>query len=182
MKKILLNSLMATLLATTTQINAATQIYGGTITFTGNAVDAACAVSANSSNQTINMGQVRLAELSGGVGKLSSAKTSFNIILDQCDTNVADSVSVLFTGSVQNSNQEVLAAGMGATSQAATGIGIKITDPNGDTVKFDGTLSAPFGLFGTTNVLTYFAQFISTNAVVTEGNTNATMTFNVTYS
>lgn len=182
MKKILLNSLMATLLATTTQINAATPVYGGTIMFIGNAVDAACAVSAQSSNQTINMGQVRLAELTGAVGKLSSAKTEFNIILDQCDTNVADSVSVLFTGSVVGSLQTVLAAGMGATSKAATGIGIQITDPNGDIVKFDGTDSAPFGLFGVTNVLTYFSQFISTDAVVTDGNTNATMTFSVTYS
>ncbi|PJE88314.1 hypothetical protein CU280_09240 [Yersinia mollaretii] len=182
MKKILLNSFAMAFLATTTQINAATPIYGGTINFTGNAVNAACAVSAKSSNQTIDMGQVRLAELDGGANKLSSAKTAFTIILDQCDTNVASQVGVLFTGSVANANQEVLAAGMGATSTAATGIGIQITDPNGDTVKFDGSANSNFTLIGVTNVLTYFAQFISTATTVTDGNTNATMTFSVTYT
>lgn len=57
------SALGLTLLSAAAFASAATTVQGGTVHFTGQIVNAACAVSADSMNQTVNMGQVFLSGL-----------------------------------------------------------------------------------------------------------------------
>src|SRR5471032_1523680 len=70
-------------------------VNGGTIHFQGEVVNAACAVDTGSTDQTVQLGQVRTAALSAA-GQTSSP-VGFNIQLDDCDTKVSNQASVAFT-------------------------------------------------------------------------------------
>lgn len=76
---------------------SSTTVQGGTVEFKGSVVDAACAVTADTSNQIVNMGQVRLAALTGK-DSVANQKTPFSIKLADCDTTVASQASVTFDG------------------------------------------------------------------------------------
>jgi type 1 fimbria pilin len=51
-------------------------VQGGTVEFKGSVVDAACAVTADTTNQMVNMGQVRLAAFTGK-DSVANQKTPF---------------------------------------------------------------------------------------------------------
>ena len=87
-------------------------VQGGTVEFKGSVVDAACAVTADTSNQIVNMGQVRLAALTGK-DSVANQKTPFSIKLADCDTTVASQASVTFDGNA--------AAGEAGRGDAARG-------------------------------------------------------------
>ena len=61
-KQRLVMSVVALAVLSASQLSmAATTVTGGTVHFTGRIVNAACAVSADSTDQTVNMGQYRTA-------------------------------------------------------------------------------------------------------------------------
>jgi len=72
-------------------------VNGGTVEFKGSVVDAACAVTADTTNQVVNMGQVRLAAFTGK-DSVANQKTPFTIKLADCDTTIASQASVTFDG------------------------------------------------------------------------------------
>ena len=67
-------------------------VNGGTVHFTGELVNAACAVSTESSNQTVELGQYRTAKLAAS-GDLSTP-VPFKIKLVDCDPAVATTAAV----------------------------------------------------------------------------------------
>lgn len=150
---------------------------GGKIHFVGTAVNAACAVDANSVNQDVQLGQVRTARLTKNA--LSSSRIPFKIMLGDCDTSTYKSAAVSFTGTAATGYSNVLQAGEG--SSAATGVGIQIFDSTGTAVTL-GTPSNAFSLTNGSNELDFNASFFGTSDVATAGDASATANFNITYS
>ena len=127
-------------------------VQGGTVEFKGSVVDAACAVTADTSNQIVNMGQVRLAALTGK-DSVANQKTPFSIKLADCDTSGAGS---------------------------AAGVGIQIYDKDGSALDL-GTASQAVTLIDGDNTLNFSADYYQTADTATAGSVDTTATFNVTY-
>lgn len=71
----------------------------GTVTFVGSIIDAPCSISPESTDQTVEMGQVSNAALvNQGEGRVEN----FSIKLEGCDFKTAASVDVTFSGIADN--------------------------------------------------------------------------------
>lgn len=154
-------------------------VNGGTVHFKGELVNAACAVSTTSDNQIVELGQYRTAKFTK-VGDTSTA-IPFSIVLNDCDSDVAETASVSFSGQSAESNPGLLAINAG-NATAAGGVGIEILDrtstplpPNGTT--FSGAQTLNNGV----NVLPFSARYKATAATVTAGQANADATFIMKY-
>ncbi|WP_320744182.1 type 1 fimbrial major subunit FimA [Enterobacter mori] len=161
---------------------ASTTVQGGTVHFKGQIVNASCSVSAESSDQTVNLGQYK-SSLFTSVGVRSGA-IPFNIVLNDCDTLVAQSASVAFSGAVDANDPTVLSTSNlgGGAGGAAAGVGIEISDKQGTVLTPDGsTFSAPNTLITGTNTLIFNARYKSTAAIVTPGEADADATFVMQY-
>lgn len=154
-----------------------TTVQGGTVEFKGAVVDAACAVTADSSNQIITLDQVRLVRLAGK-GSTANQKTPFSIKLADCDSDVSSQASVTFEGNASADEAGVLDNTAGAG--AAQGVGIQIYDKDGSALAL-GTASQAVTLIDGSNTLNFAADYFQTADTATAGSVDATTTFNVTY-
>ncbi|MEY8650260.1 fimbrial protein [Klebsiella michiganensis] len=154
-------------------------VNGGTVHFKGEVVNAACAVDADSVEQTVQMGQVRSALL-GSAGATSSA-VGFNIQLNDCDTTVATKASVAFYGTAVDSENPTVLALQNSSAGGATNVGVQILDSMGTPLALDGaTFGAAANLNNGTNVIPFQARYYATGAA-TAGTANADATFKVQY-
>jgi type 1 fimbria pilin len=156
-------------------------VTGGTVHFKGSLVDAACSVSTDSADQIVDLGQHPLHDFKN-VGDKSELRP-FNIKLEDCDTTVASTAAVAFSGAVDSTNTDLLAidatAGNGA---GASGVGIQILDEKSEVVTPDGSkFSAPHTLIDGENILNFKSQYVSTAASPTAGQANADATFIMQY-
>ncbi|MCS3407315.1 type 1 fimbrial major subunit FimA [Serratia sp. AKBS12] len=184
MYKNLSRILIGTALLTTaaSALAATTTTYGGNIHFTGRIVNAACAVSADSTDQTVNLGQYRTAKFTAAGDY--SGKVPFTIKLEDCDTAVSTKASVAFNGPADKTDNTVLGVSnvAGGAAGVASGVGIELRDhldnvliPNG------ATYSAPFTLADGKNVLHFTARYKATAKTVTPGEADADATFTMQY-
>ncbi|KAA6177463.1 fimbrial protein [Pseudomonas marginalis] len=161
---------------------APTQVNGGTVHFKGEIVNAACAVSADSSNQTVLLGQYRSAKFKAAGDK--TGLVPFTIKLQDCDTTVSTKASVAFSGVADSVDPTVLAIsniGDGA-SGAASGVGIEIADSQGVViVPNSGAFSTAKTLKDGDNILPLTARYKSTAKDVTPGAADADATFTMQY-
>lgn len=182
MKSIAVSMFMA--MGVVSAANAAAVIVpGGTVHFKGTIVNAACAVSADSTNQTVQLGQYRTANFNA-VGDRSTA-VPFTIKLEDCDPTVSTTASVAFSGNADSVDNTVLTVSNigGGASGAATGVGIEISDHLGKVLKPDGSVySTPKNLIDGANVLDFTARYKSTVATVTPGQADADATFTMQYN
>ncbi|HIE9359440.1 TPA: type 1 fimbrial major subunit FimA [Klebsiella quasipneumoniae subsp. similipneumoniae] len=160
--------------------NAATVVVnGGQVHFKGEVVNAACAIDAGSMDQTVQMGQVRTAQLNAA-GK-TSTPVGFEIKLVDCDTTVATKSSVAFVGSAVNAANPTVLALQSSSAGGATNVGVQIVDKNGTALSVDGnTFSSPITLIDGTNLFKFQARYFST-AAATAGTANADASFKVQY-
>lgn len=152
-------------------------VNGGTVEFKGSVVDAACAVTADTTNQVVNMGQVRLAAFTGK-DSVANQKTPFTIKLADCDTTIASQASVTFDGNAAAGEAGVLDNTSGAGN--AAGVGIQIYDKDGSALNL-GTASQAVTLIDGDNTLNFSADYYQTADTATAGSVDTTATFNVTY-
>jgi type 1 fimbria pilin len=152
-------------------------VQGGTVEFKGSVVDAACAVTADTTNQVVNMGQVRLAAFTGK-DSVANQKTPFTIKLADCDTTIASQASVTFDGNAAAGEAGVLDNTSGAGN--AAGVGIQIYDKDGSALDL-GTASQAVTLIDGDNTLNFSADYYQTADTATAGSVDTTATFNVTY-
>ncbi|WP_225182470.1 type 1 fimbrial major subunit FimA [Pectobacterium aroidearum] len=182
MHKSLLNTLIgASLLSSSVTVFAAT-VAGGTVHFKGEIVNAACAVSTNTADQIVNLGQYRTARFTG-VGTYSG-KVPFTINLEDCDSTVSTTAAVAFTGTADSNDNTVLAVSNigGGASGAAGGVGIEISDRTGAVLTPNGSVySAPQTLNDGSNVLAFNARYKATQATTTPGAADADATFTIDY-
>lgn len=155
-------------------------VSGGTIHFEGKLVNAACAVSTKSADQTVTLGQYRTASFTT-VGD-TTALVPFTIVLNDCDPKVAATAAVAFSGQADNTNNNLLAVSSADNSTTATGVGIEILDNTSSPLKPDGaTFSAKQALIEGTNTLRFTARYKATVADTTPGQANADATFIMKY-
>ncbi|WP_032695642.1 type 1 fimbrial major subunit FimA [Raoultella planticola] len=161
---------------------AVTTVTGGTVHFRGSLVDAACAVSADSADQTVTLGQYTLHHFKN-VGDSSSA-IPFKIKLEDCDTTIASTAAVAFSGQRDATQTNLLAIDSSENGNTATasGVGIQILDEASQKVNPDGsTFSTAHTLVDGENVLNFSAQYVSTVAAPTAGQANADAVFIMQY-
>lgn len=155
-------------------------VNGGTIHFNGELVNAACAVSTQSSDQTVKLGQYRTAAFAK-VGD-TSAQVPFTIVLNDCDTSVSTMASVSFSGQTDATDPTLLSINSGGNSSTATGVGIEILDSASKVLTPDGsTFSTKKTLINGTNTLPFTARYKSTTTTATAGQANADATFVMKY-
>lgn len=163
-----------------------TSVTGGTLHFRGSLVDAACAVSTDSQDQVVDLGQhpVHLFK----AAKDKSELRPFTIKLEDCDTTLAKTVSVAFTGSEDNTDNTLFAINAdNDNGNNAKGVGIQILDDTSAPVKpntiSDGTTSssAPVTLKNGENILNFSAQYVATAANPSAGTADADVTFVMQY-
>lgn len=157
-----------------------TTVTGGTVHFTGSLVDAACAVSTDSTDQTVDLGQYTLHHFKN-VGDKTSV-IPFQIKLEDCDTTVASTAAVAFSGQRDSAQAGLLAIASGGNTETASGVGIQILDEASKAVIPDGsTFSTAHTLIDGENTLNFSAQYVSTVAAPTAGQANADATFFMQY-
>ncbi|HCM7229837.1 TPA: fimbrial protein BcfA [Klebsiella aerogenes] len=185
MKKHVLAVVMAGLMAggMVSAANAAlpssstTTVSGGTVNFVGQVVDAACAVSADSVDQTVTLSQVRTAKLTTA-GMVANQRESFSIKLADCDTTVSKNAAVIFNGQQDSTQAGALAntAGVGA----ATNVALQLYGPDGNVLNLGDTSSA-ITLNDGQNTVPLSVDYIATGQA-TAGNVASTATFSMVYS
>ncbi|KAF1026081.1 type 1 fimbrial major subunit FimA [Acinetobacter sp.] len=178
MKKL---GLLAAALVVSSTPFAAT-VNGGTVHFVGELVNAACAVSTDTADQTVDLGQHRTARLAVAGDK--SGPVPFNIQLVDCDASlVTNGVSFAFNGQTVSTNNKLLAVnGGGGNAPAATNVGIEITDYASKILAVDGSdFSTEKAIIDGTNTFPFTARYVATG-VSTPGKANADATFVVNYN
>lgn len=155
-------------------------VSGGTVHFEGELVNAACAVSTQSSDQIVTLGQYRTASFTA-VGD-TMAQIPFTIVLNDCDPKVAATAAVAFSGQTDITNNNLLAVSSSDNSTTAGGVGIEILDNTSTALKPDGaTFSTAQALVEGTNTLRFSARYKATATSATPGQANADATFIMKY-
>lgn len=158
---------------------ASTTVNGGTVHFKGELVNAACAVDAGSVDQTVQLGQYRTAKLDEA-GKVTQ-NVGFNIQLNDCDTTVATTAKVAFSGVAANAANPTVLAVASSAAGSATNVGIQILDSKSVPLGLDGaTFSTAMTLKDGVNILPFQARYYALGAS-TAGVANADATFAVQY-
>ena len=108
-RKLMTSSVIASLMLVAGAAVAAdpVSVSGGTVHFEGELVNAACAVSTQSSDQVVTLGQYRTASFAA-VGD-TTAQIPFSIVLNDCDPKVAATAAVAFSGQSDITNNNLLA-------------------------------------------------------------------------
>lgn len=174
-------SALAILLGTSYFSNAATVTgTGGTVNFTGSVTETACSVDVNSTNQDIDLGQVRLTDMA--TAGAMSPKTSFHVQLDDCDPAVSTAASFGFLGQADSDDTTSL-ANLDSGAGAAAKVGVQLTDTAGSIVPLDGTYDATskITLVDGTNTADFAAYMIATATGATAGSVHSTVNFTVQY-
>lgn len=171
---------LAVFATSTFAVDPPTTVNGGTVHFTGELVNAACAVSTESEDQTVRLGQYRTSLLATSGD--TTGKIPFTIKLVDCDTTIQETASVAFYGQTVTSNANLLAVSAGGTNAvAATNVGIQVADDQDTILGFSGaSFSNPKTLIDGTNILSFSARYVATGAS-TAGLANADATFVVHY-
>ncbi|HFZ0985470.1 TPA: fimbrial protein BcfA [Klebsiella aerogenes] len=180
MKKHLLVMVMTAMTAggMTCAANADTStVSGGTVNFTGQVVNAACSVSADSIDQTVTLSQVRTSKLTAA-GMVANQKEDFSIKLEDCDTTVSQNAAVIFNGQQDSSLAGSLANTAGAGS--ATNVALQLYGPDGQVLNI-GDTSGAITLINGENTVPLSVDYVATGAA-TAGNVAATATFSMVYS
>ncbi|MHA6312521.1 MULTISPECIES: fimbrial protein [Pantoea] len=152
MKKIQLAMIMGMVLASGS-VFAADQGHG-TVQFKGEIIDAPCSITADTVEQTVDLGQVSSSVLAKG-GK--SSPKAFNIKLEDCTITTQKTVTATFTGkgATFDTTSSLL-----ALAGSAAGAGIAITDDNSSVIKL-GTASTPYNLTtGTTEAELRYSAYL----------------------
>lgn len=154
-------------------------VNGGTVHFTGELVNAACAVNTDSSNQTVDLGQYRTARLAAAGDK--TTPVPFQIKLVDCDPTVQATAAVAFYGRTVENNSNLLTVSSGGNATAAQNVGIEVSDDSSKVLNFGGEdFSTSKKLNEGTNVLNFSARYVATGQS-TPGLANADSTFVVKY-
>ncbi len=171
---------LATLLPMAGSAIAADSVSGGTVNFSGSVVTTACAISSNSANIGVELGQIRTTSLTAAGSEASSGKR-FSIVLEDCDTTVSTGVAVTFTGSPDATDPNSLAVGSNGDTGTAQNVAIRLYDEQGSVVKL-GEATAVVTLRNGENTLNFSAKYYSPEGGATAGDASAVATYTLTYS
>jgi major type 1 subunit fimbrin (pilin) len=160
---------------------------GGTIHFTGEIVDAPCAIATGSQHLNVPLGPVsrrafdEAAPGSAAVGKKASSIARFRIDLLGCGAS-AKGATVRFVGraDVDDATQLRLSAPGQDGVAAASGVAVELGAADGTKIAL-GASSEPYTLAPGDNSLSFQAAYVATRTTVTPGPANAAAQFTVAY-
>ncbi|OBU07355.1 type 1 fimbrial major subunit FimA [Morganella psychrotolerans] len=154
-------------------------VNGGSVHFNGELVNAACAVSTDTSNQTVELGQYRTVKLKAA-GDMTTP-VPFKIKLVDCDPTVSATAAIAFSGQSLTGDATLLAVNSGTNAPAAQNVGIQISDIASKVLPPSGAeFSTAKTLLEGTNTLDFTARYVAKGAT-TPGQANADATFVVKY-
>ena len=147
----------------------------GTVTFSGEIIDAPCSITPDSVDQTVPMGQIS-SRILAKEGK--SSAEPFSIELKDCALNTVKNVKVTFTGTPDAVNSKLL-----ALSGSASGAGIVIYDQLHAKEVELGTATDGQGLNEGNNALKFAAylQGNSASGAVVPGQFTSVANFTLAY-
>jgi type 1 fimbria pilin len=177
--KPLLSISLLLLLPVTGAVHAA-EVSGGTVNFHGSVVTTACAISSNSADLNVELGEIRATTLKTA-GSQSAAAKNFSIVLQGCDSKTSTGVAVTFTGPADKGDPTSLAVGSNGGASTAQNVAIRLYDENGAQVKL-GIASGVTTLRDGDNTLNFSAKYYSAAGNVTAGDASAVATYTLTYS
>lgn len=161
----------------------------GQIEFTGVVNDNACTINSQSVTQSVDMGQVRIADFPNTVGALATTGSKpFSISLENCSGPTMRNATVKFSGQQAATDATIL--GMVGSNQVP-GLGIQIADAAGAKLPLN-TESTAYALRPASNTFDFTASYVRLVAdTVTDGNVtargigtgrvNAVASFDITY-
>lgn len=149
---------------------------GGKVTFTGSIINAACSISPESIDQTVDLGQISIKDLTDSDKK--SVARDFDITLENCviDETTGNTVSVAFSGQGADFNPEIL--GITGTASRA---GVAISEQN----SADGYL--PLGKessatqLSTGNNTLHYSAYVVGDESPQEGDFTSVANFTISY-
>lgn len=151
----------------------------GTVSFTGEILDAACTVDVASQNQTVELGKYNKSEFPD-VNIVTAAK-NFNIILKNCPSSV-QSAKVRFDGTPDTVEPTLLAIDS-SVADAAEGVAINLMTADKADLPLHSENNYSYTLTSDAdNVLGFYAQYKSTSTTVKAGPANSVANFSVVYN
>ncbi|SNY61491.1 fimbrial protein [Enterobacter sp. CC120223-11] len=177
--KTLLSISLFSLLCSTAAVQAA-EVSGGTVNFHGSVVTTACAISSNSADINVDLGEIRAANLKTAGSEAATAK-NFSIVLQGCDSKTSTGVAITFSGSADSNDPTSLAVGANGGASTAQNVAIRLFDENGAQVKL-GVASGVTTLRDGDNTLNFSAKYYSSKGNATAGDASAVATYTLTYS
>ncbi|GBU14580.1 fimbrin fimI [Enterobacterales bacterium] len=138
----------------------------------------ACAVSPESEDKNVVMGQVRSNQFHGEIGTWADP-VSFSLQLIDCNTAASKQVAMIFNGVADGKDPQVFSAGEGAG--AAKGVGIGLFDGQGDLIAPNTRARHSTSLTDGLVTVPFMAKYRSTSRQVTPGDASARVTFSLYY-
>ena len=178
MKLVQLSLAVLSTIAMSSSVFAEETVNGGKVNFTGSLTNAACAVSTDTSNQNVELGEYRTASLSAAGDKATSIP--FKIKLVDCDNATLKTAAIAFSGTTSTDTLLAVSAA-GGNGTAATNVGIEISDSTSKVLNLDGTgFSTAKTLNPGDNELTFSARYVATGTA-TPGRADAEAAFVIKY-
>lgn len=146
---------------------------GGTITFQGEILTTACTLAVADQNQTVTLADIPTGIFSAS-GELANKAQAFDIVLENCDSQLHTDVAMKFTGPGAST------AGILNSTGTATGVAFKVKQDATD-VKFDGTAMPSITITDGTMTVPFTADYISTAATQAAGTITSSATFKLSY-
>ncbi|ALX79499.1 fimbrial protein SthA [Cronobacter malonaticus] len=148
-----------------------------TLTFNGKVLDAACTVTVDGGNSTIELGETAKADLVNK-GDTGAPKT-FTIKLSACPAGSVSQANIKFSGETDGDDSYFKNL---ATTDAATHVGVLLKQNGTDVVYVnDGNTDITIPAEGGDVSVDYTAQLVATGTGVTKGNVSSTLTYSVSY-
>ncbi|WP_343552964.1 fimbrial protein [Pantoea sp.] len=144
----------------------------GQIDFTGKFLATTCTIDNGDDNQKIAMGIFGADQVTAANQRLGHQP--FKIGLTACETSLQNA-TVTFIGTADTTNKDLLKV------DAATGVGIGLFENDGTPVKLGQPSKAVDLATNNAGVFNFNAQYVSTQALVTPGDANATADFVINY-
>lgn len=174
MKKIILATLISGAMSASAMA-APVSAGQGTVTFYGSIIEAACGIAPESTDQTVNLGQVASAQLEDGG---TSRPVPFTIELVDCDTTTLkdNTATVTFTGGVNPNLADSL-----AIQGQASGAGVQIAGLGGVPVKLDGSAGTDLKIQNGDNSLLFSAYLKGDGKTIVPCEFTALANFTMSY-
>lgn len=151
--------------------------YGGVVHLRGAVTDGTCAVSTESENKQVYMGQVqssRFEELGSWADPVA-----FSLVLVDCTISSEKQVGIMFNGVSDGKDPLVFRAGEGAN--AAQGVGIGIFSASGELIIPNTRPQQLTSLNGETVTLPFTARYRATSRQVIAGDASSNVFFTLYY-
>lgn len=152
-------------------------INGGELSFHGSAVAAPCSVHTGDVDKTVDMGQVRTNNFASKGDWYNPV--AFDIHLEDCSTQILDTVAVEFNGISDANDPQVFQSGSGAG--ASQGVGLGIFDYTGRQLIPNSQPKNFMPLIDGENVLHFTAKYRATLNHVKSGDASASIWFKMIY-